>query len=216
MLARCSGKQGMTEAELDTLLRAETLLLLLVHPLDAAAHGGLIAQACRHGRPPLVAVLTDGVGQVPDPDAEAARQAKALEAAMAALGLPAARLLLLGLHTGRAPETGRLFAGVAEGLRLLMWRADCGVICAPAPTQNLGAANLTAANLKVEAPGVGDSDRRAASALAAHMVAESGVAWLRAQTAAAEPLFSLQAHRISAALAAQGGGGSPAMRYRLA
>jgi hypothetical protein len=112
------------------LVEAENLLVLATHPGEEVLYcGGLIAQACLRGRPPVVAVMTDGGRDTALAEARA-RQARA---AAAALGLPAARLFLLGLHRGTAPSSSsELFRGLVAGLHFLMWSRDCGVILAPA------------------------------------------------------------------------------------
>jgi LmbE family N-acetylglucosaminyl deacetylase len=117
-------------SEVAALVECENLLVLATHPGEEVLHcGGLIAQACLRGRPPVVAVMTDGGNDTALAEARA-RQARA---AAAALGLPAGRLFLLGLHYGTAPAMGNeLFRGLVAGLHFLMWSRDCGVILAPA------------------------------------------------------------------------------------
>ncbi|WP_368417909.1 PIG-L family deacetylase [Rhodovarius sp.] len=112
------------------LVECENLLVLATHPGEEVLHcGGLIAQACLRGRPPVVAVMTDGGRDT----ALAEARARRARAAAAALGLPAGRLFLLGLHYGTAPAMGsELFRGLVAGLHFLMWSRDCGVILAPA------------------------------------------------------------------------------------
>jgi len=130
-------------SEVAALVECENLLVLAAHPGEEVLHcGGLIAQACLRGRPPVVAVMTDGGNDTALAEARA-RQARA---AAAALGLPAGRLFLLGLHYGTAPAMGsELFRGLVAGLHFLMWSRDCGVILAPAPAPGDADADCAAA-----------------------------------------------------------------------
>jgi LmbE family N-acetylglucosaminyl deacetylase len=71
----------------------------------------LIAACCQAGRPPVVVVLTDGAGSHPGsrawpPERLRRQRAEEVRAATAWLGLPADRLVLLGLPDGRAPHPG--------------------------------------------------------------------------------------------------------------
>ncbi len=84
--------------------------------------GGLIAEACMRGRPPFVAILSDG-GDAAD---ALARQTRA---AVAHLGVPADWLLLLGL---RVAATGLLLDAAVRAVAMLTWRYDCNLIVAPA------------------------------------------------------------------------------------
>lgn len=89
-----------------------TILILAPHPDDESLGcGGIIAALCAAGRPPIVVVLTDGAGSHPSSPSwppERLRAARALEAAQAVslLGLPAERLILMGLPDTRAPQAG--------------------------------------------------------------------------------------------------------------
>ncbi len=143
-------------SELAALIDRENLLVLATHPGEEVFWcGALIARACARGRPPMVAIMTDG-GQDTELAEARARQARA---AAAALGLPEGRLFLLGLHRGTAPAPGSgLFRALVAGLHFLMWSRDCGVILAPAD---------------------GDADARAAGEAARVLAAESCVALMR-------------------------------------
>jgi len=108
----------------------ENVLLLAPRPGDETRLcGGLIAEACARGRPPYVAILTDGSsGALGAAGAErAARRATQL------LGLPPGRLLMVGLHDGTVPSDGVAFRALVKGLALVMWARDCNVICVPCP-----------------------------------------------------------------------------------
>ncbi len=134
-----------------------TALVLATHPGDEAGRfGGLVAQACASGRPPIVAVLTDGsfglegaAGQ-----AEALRRERASRAGAAGLGLDPDRLLFVGLFDGCVPTEGTLAEAVVAALDLVMWRNDCRVLCAAAE---------------------GDADTRAAARLAQAVAARTGL-----------------------------------------
>lgn len=129
----------MEAGELGDLIERENLFVLATRPGEESTRcGALIAEACTRGRPPLVAVLTDGSRRPAsnDPDAVALRHQRETEVAVARLGLAPERLFLLGLHDGTAPRAGPQFEALAAGVRMLMWRRDCGVICAPADTDS--------------------------------------------------------------------------------
>jgi LmbE family N-acetylglucosaminyl deacetylase len=89
-----------------------TCLVLAPHPDDESLGcGGLIAAACQAGRPPLVAILTDGAGshagsRAWPPERLRAQRAQEVRAATAALGLPPDRLLLLDQPDAHAPLPG--------------------------------------------------------------------------------------------------------------
>jgi LmbE family N-acetylglucosaminyl deacetylase len=143
-------------------LWSENWLLLVTRPgEEMTLLAAPIAEACRRGRPPLVALLTDGSGRAPDSEAGAARAAAAERAARrnaAALGLPENRLFLFGLHDGTAPRPGApLFEPLARALDFLMWSRDCQVLWAPAAAGASG-------------------DHAAAASVAAAVAAASGVA----------------------------------------
>lgn len=143
------------------LLETENLLVLATHPgEEVLSCGALIARACARGRPPLVAIITDGG----EDTALAEALAHQARAAAAALGLPEGRLFLLGLHRGTAPMPGSaLFRALVGGLHFLMWSRDCGVILAPE---------------------AGPGDAATAAAAAAMLAAETGVGLARHGTGA--------------------------------
>jgi LmbE family N-acetylglucosaminyl deacetylase len=146
-------------------LWSENWLVLVTRPGEAAPLlGEVIAEACRRGRPPLLALLTDGSGDAPDSPAGAARAAEAERAVrreMAALGLPEGRLFLFGLHDGAAPRPGApLFAPLLRAVDFLAWSRDCHVIWAPM------------------LPGP-SADHAAAAAVAEAVAAETGLALWR-------------------------------------
>ncbi len=91
---------------------AGACLILAPHPDDESLGcGGLIAALCQAGRPPVVAVLTDGAGSHPgshDWPPESLREVRSQEVRTAAalLGLPADRLVLLRQPDSHAPHPG--------------------------------------------------------------------------------------------------------------
>ncbi len=106
-------------ADLDAIAPG-TSLILAPHPDDESLGcGGLIAQACDNGRPPLVVAVTDGAGShlgsqaYPPPVLRDVRAAE-LRAATAALGLGKERVHFLGLPDTRAPRSGRDFDHAVE------------------------------------------------------------------------------------------------------
>ncbi len=164
-----------------TLAATENLLVLAAHPGEEVLHcGGLIAHACARGRPPLVALLTDGAAG-PDADARAADLARRAHQAAAALGLPPARLFLFGLHPGAAADPV-LHAALIDALCFLMWSRDCGVLVAPPP---------------------GGPDHAAARNAAQAVAARTGIGTLAAEGAPFTPPTPAAARKL-AALAAYG------------
>ncbi len=111
------------------------MLVLAASPGDEAlACGGLIAEACARGRPPLVAVLTDGASLgAPDapPDIRARAHERETRAAVLSLGLPRDRLLMLGVRDDAVPAEGEFFAQIVAAVGFLTWMRDLNVICGP-------------------------------------------------------------------------------------
>nr|WP_294520650.1 PIG-L deacetylase family protein [uncultured Rhodopila sp.] len=115
-----------------------TCLVLAPHPDDESLGcGGLIAACVAAGRPPLVAVLTDGAGSHPRSQAfppERLRAVRAQEArqALAELGLPDHRLAFLGVPDTAAPHDGPAFDAVVARLVAMVERErGCTAILAP-------------------------------------------------------------------------------------
>ncbi len=114
------------------------LAVLAASPGDESLYcGDLIAEASVRGRPPFVAVLTDG-SQVPAPglegevgDARAFRHGREGVAAATALGVPDEWFVVLGLHDGSVPTSGARFESVVAGLSAVLWRRDCNVLAVP-------------------------------------------------------------------------------------
>lgn len=111
-------------------------LIIAPHPDDESLGcGGLIAASVAAGRPPLVAILTDGAGSHPGSHAfppERLRAVRSQEARRAAnlLGLQPNQLILLDQPDTRAPREGPGFDAMVD--RLLALRPpDCTAILAP-------------------------------------------------------------------------------------
>jgi LmbE family N-acetylglucosaminyl deacetylase len=107
--------QVLPMVDIGQLLKHRPPLVVSPHPDDESLGcGGLIAAACRAGLAPLVIILTDGTGSHPlsaqyPPDAlRRLREREALDA-VTALGLPADRLIFLGLRDTAAPRSGAAF-----------------------------------------------------------------------------------------------------------
>lgn len=103
-------------------------LILAPHPDDESLGcGGLIAEACARGEPPILAVLTDGAGSHPNsiaypPDRlRLTREAETI-AAVACLGLDESRVVFLRSADTSAPTDGpgleELASRIAELVRV--------------------------------------------------------------------------------------------------
>jgi LmbE family N-acetylglucosaminyl deacetylase len=109
-------------------------LVLAPHPDDETLGcGGLIAACCAAGRPPIVAVLTDGAGSHGnlDPSSKTLlreQRQREVRRATQCLGVPAEHLILLGF-----PDMGLAdAAGACAGLLTLLARVHaCDSIVAP-------------------------------------------------------------------------------------
>jgi len=115
-----------------------TALILAPHPDDESLGcGGLIAACTAAGRPPLVAILTDGAASHPNSrsfPADRLRAVRAQEAqsAVAHLGLASDRLVFLSQPDAAAPHEGPGFDAIVATLqRLLHHDRNCTAILAP-------------------------------------------------------------------------------------
>jgi len=123
-------------AGLDGIIGNGTALVLAPHPDDESLGcGGLIAEACALGRPPVVAVLTDGTlshptsPSFPPPRLKALREAET-RAAVAALGLGPEHVHFLGLPDGQAPREGQAMLQAAERVARLARAHEASAILA--------------------------------------------------------------------------------------
>ncbi len=114
-----------------------TALVLAPHPDDESLGcGGLIAEACRAGRPPVVVIATDGAGSHPNsptwpaPRLRARRESETRDA-IACLGLPPGRLAFLRLPDTRAPTEGPEFEQAVDRLAALAAAHGCDTVLAP-------------------------------------------------------------------------------------
>ena len=112
-------------------------LVLAPHPDDESLGcGGLIAACCQAGRPPIVAILTDGGMSHPESKTFSRdqlirlREAEAREAT-SVLGLPQDRLIFLREPDTKAPRAGEAFDRVVGQLAGLAVRFGCSGIVAP-------------------------------------------------------------------------------------
>jgi LmbE family N-acetylglucosaminyl deacetylase len=113
-------------------------LILAPHPDDESLGcGGLIAACCAVGRPPLVAILTDGTGSHPNSRAyppERLRAVRMQEArdAVAHLGLSEERLVFLDQPDTAAAHEGPAFDALVDTLTARLRRDPaCTTLLAP-------------------------------------------------------------------------------------
>jgi len=108
-------------------------MILAPHPDDESLGcGGLVATLCAGGRPPLVVILTDGVGSHPGSQThppERLRQVRAAEAheATARLGLDAKHLILMNQPDTALDPSGALATQLAKLAR----ERGCAVVLGP-------------------------------------------------------------------------------------
>jgi len=122
---------------LQRLIGDRRVLVIAPHPDDESLGcGGLIAACCAHGRPPAVAIVTDGSGSHPRsalyPPARlrAVREQEALTA-LKILGLPAEYVQFLRLRDTLAPHEGAEFERAVADLVRLAKLHGCTVVAAP-------------------------------------------------------------------------------------
>ena len=111
-------------------------LILAPHPDDESLGcGGLIAESCARGQPPLLVVLTDGAGSHPHSRAyppqrlRDMREAETIGAATC-LGLDAARIVFLRLPDTAAPTDGPGFESAVTTVAQHIRTAGCRAVVA--------------------------------------------------------------------------------------
>ena len=111
-------------------------LILAPHPDDESLGcGGLIAESCAQGQPPLLVVLTDGTGSHPnsrDYPPQRLRDLREAETVAAArcLGLGASRIAFLRLPDTAAPTHGLNFAAAVATVGRHIREAGCRSVVA--------------------------------------------------------------------------------------
>jgi LmbE family N-acetylglucosaminyl deacetylase len=128
----------LPEGGLDDIIGTGTCVVLAPHPDDESLGcGGLIAACAAAGRPPLVAILTDGAGSHPNSRSHppgrlrAVRAGEAL-AAVGLLGLTTDRLVFFNEPDTAMPHGGpRLQALASIVLALVRAEQTCTAILAP-------------------------------------------------------------------------------------
>jgi LmbE family N-acetylglucosaminyl deacetylase len=124
-------------ARLNQITSGENVMVLAPHPDDESLGcGGLIAQACALGQPPIVAILTDGTGSHPASPAYPPSRLRALRErearrAVELLGLPAERIHFLRFRDTAAPTSGPAFTCAVISIVRLMRAHHCRILCAP-------------------------------------------------------------------------------------
>ncbi|MCE2578260.1 PIG-L family deacetylase [Komagataeibacter sp. FNDCR1] len=128
--------RGLPVAPLSAIVPGTALILAPHADDESLGCGGLIAACCAAGRPPLVVILSDGVGSHPHspswpaPRLRAQRQHEALRA-VSCLGLAAERLLFLDLPDTAVPHAGPVFERSVRQLAHLCSDHGCGIVLAP-------------------------------------------------------------------------------------
>jgi LmbE family N-acetylglucosaminyl deacetylase len=112
-------------------------MILAPHPDDESLGcGGLIAESCMSGNPPVVVIATDGTGShpssvsFPPPRLRRLREQEARDA-VSALGLPPGRLHFLGLPDGDMPTTGFRYDIALNTIVWLFRHYACRTLFAP-------------------------------------------------------------------------------------
>jgi hypothetical protein len=118
-----------------------TSLILVPAPGDEIAwFGGFIAEACARGRPPFVMVIGNAAANPAaahhDTPARGINSTRASRSACTALGLPADRLLFVGLQQPADIEPDDvLYNALKTAIDRIAWRYDCGILGVISPYQ---------------------------------------------------------------------------------
>jgi LmbE family N-acetylglucosaminyl deacetylase len=124
-------------ASLEQVTNGERVMVLAPHPDDESLGcGGLIAQACAIGQPPVVGILTDGTGSHPSSASyppHRLRDLREREArlAVAILGLPANHIKFFWLRDTAVPKSGPAFHCAVANIACLLRSHGCRILCAP-------------------------------------------------------------------------------------
>jgi LmbE family N-acetylglucosaminyl deacetylase len=124
-------------ADLDCIAGTGSPMILAPHPDDESLGcGGLIAESCARGRPPVVVIMTDGTASHPSsltyPPARLREvREKETTAALGALGLSSKRLYFLRLPDGGMPESGAAYDAAITKTKRIYNRHGCKTIFAP-------------------------------------------------------------------------------------
>jgi LmbE family N-acetylglucosaminyl deacetylase len=119
-------------ADIATIFGTRPALILAPHPDDESLGcGGFIAEACRQGLPPVIAILTDGSQSHPASkrfDATGLRLLREEETrhAVSILGLPDDRLIFLRHPDTQAPTQGDALHAAAREVADLLHAFGCG------------------------------------------------------------------------------------------
>jgi LmbE family N-acetylglucosaminyl deacetylase len=110
------------------------ILILAPHPDDESLGcGGLIAEACCQGQPPIVVILTDGTKSHPNSRSHPPARLRALREhetreAVANLGLPPERLVFMQYIDTQAPHEGEALYKAAERVAALCSENGCSIL----------------------------------------------------------------------------------------
>ena len=122
---------------IDQLTGNNPAMILAPHPDDESLGcGGLIAESCMRGNPPVVVIATDGTGShpssasFPPPRLRRLREQEA-RGAVSALGLPLSRLHFLRLPDGDMPTAGFRYDMALTTIVWLFRHYACRTIFAP-------------------------------------------------------------------------------------
>jgi LmbE family N-acetylglucosaminyl deacetylase len=132
-----SALSSLPIADLNRIAGRNTAMILAPHPDDESLGcGGLIAELCARGCPPVVVIMTDGTASHPSsPSYPPARLRDLREreaiAAVSALGLSRERLHFLRLPDGGMPADGVSYHRIIAAIGRILQNYHCDTIFAP-------------------------------------------------------------------------------------